>query len=224
MCNLEATLYAIPLNQTFDARGHLAANAYRTYPSPGTQQLDEGAFFTDVSADTIYSFAGLSDISSTLYSQMSAFNITSNTWSSANVAGGDFNKGRREGALKASTADGMGFFTGGYDDIFGMVVFDSKTMSWKNETSNRATSLSVRGQMVSTGYGNNGTLITIGGYYRDTNVSTESGPNFELRDMSTIGVYDVSSSTWYNVTSTGDIPEDRANFCAAVSAAPDYSR
>lgn len=191
---------------------------------PGSQQIYEGAFFSDSSANTLYSFAGFDDPSSTLNSQLSAFDITSNTWDSVNVAGGDFNRGLRGGALTATSADGKGFFTGGDDEIPGLIAFDSKTMSWKNETSENVVSSSFRGAMVSTHFGADGTLVVIGGYFKDTNILTITGPSFAMRDMSNIGVYDVASATWFNVTATGDIPANRANFCAAVSAAEDYSR
>ena len=41
--------------------------------------------------------------------------------------------------------------------------------------------------------------------------------------MDLIGVYDIASRTWYNVTAQGDIPGNRTAFCTAVSAAPDDS-
>lgn len=123
------------------------------------------------------------------------------------------------------SADGVGFFTGGDDAIPGMVTFDSNTMSWKNETSDIAISQLVRGAMVFTGFGPNGTLIAIGGYYKNgSNTSTANVAALEIRDMSNTGVYDIASAIWYNVTAQGDVPVNRANFCAAVSVASDYSR
>lgn len=41
--------------------------------------------------------------------------------------------------------------------------------------------------------------------------------------MSKIGVYDIASDTWYNVTASGDIPPWRSAACTSVSAAPDDS-
>lgn len=41
--------------------------------------------------------------------------------------------------------------------------------------------------------------------------------------LSQISVYDIESSSWYAVTASGDIPEDRGQFCAVVSASPDES-
>ena len=41
--------------------------------------------------------------------------------------------------------------------------------------------------------------------------------------MSQIGVYDIASDTWYNVTASGDIPYWRSAACTSVSAAPDDS-
>ena len=41
--------------------------------------------------------------------------------------------------------------------------------------------------------------------------------------LSRISVYDIQSKSWYEVTATGDIPEDRSQFCAVVSAAMNQS-
>lgn len=41
--------------------------------------------------------------------------------------------------------------------------------------------------------------------------------------LSRISVYDIQSKTWYEVTATGDLPEDRSQFCAVVSASADQS-
>ena len=41
--------------------------------------------------------------------------------------------------------------------------------------------------------------------------------------LSQVSVYDIESSSWYAVTASGDIPEDRGQFCAVVSASPDSS-
>lgn len=39
--------------------------------------------------------------------------------------------------------------------------------------------------------------------------------------LSQISVYDIESSSWYAVTASGEIPHDRGQFCAVVSASPD---
>lgn len=44
-----------------------------------------------------------------------------------------------------------------------------------------------------------------------------------MAQLSQISVYDIQSKDWYNVTATGDIPEDRSQFCAVVSASVDQS-
>lgn len=41
--------------------------------------------------------------------------------------------------------------------------------------------------------------------------------------LSQISVYDIESSSWFAVTASGDIPADRGQFCAVVSASPDGS-
>lgn len=44
-----------------------------------------------------------------------------------------------------------------------------------------------------------------------------------MSPLSKISVYDIQSKTWYGVTATGDLPEDRTQFCAVVSASVDQS-
>lgn len=44
-----------------------------------------------------------------------------------------------------------------------------------------------------------------------------------MSPLSRISVYDIQSKTWYEVTATGDLPGDRSQFCAVVSASVDQS-
>lgn len=44
-----------------------------------------------------------------------------------------------------------------------------------------------------------------------------------MSPLSHISVYDIESKTWYGVTATGDLPGDRTQFCAVVSASVDQS-
>lgn len=41
--------------------------------------------------------------------------------------------------------------------------------------------------------------------------------------LSQISVYDIESSSWFAVTASGEIPANRGQFCAVVSASPDNS-
>ncbi|KAI9692393.1 MAG: hypothetical protein M1822_006624 [Bathelium mastoideum] len=71
--------------------------------------------------------------------------------------------------------------------------------------------------------GSNGILVALGGTDPASHTQfTESSLN-DYRDMSEILVYDIASSTWFNVTAMGDIPTARIEFCSGVSAAPDSS-
>ena len=162
-------------------------------------------------------------------SQMITFNTTSSTWGSVQVSGGELNSGHRDGGLFATsdqTTEGTGYYAGGGQDRYpGLVSFDSKTVSWTNQTADESISASFRGQMLFTRFGQNGSLIVIGGFNQDFNTSSpDNGTFFALRPMTDIGVYDIASGTWSNVTASGEIPDRRANYCSAVSAAPDYSR
>ena len=222
----EDRIFAIPLNTTFDARSLLAANAYSYIDIQGLQEIYEGAFFKDATGDMLYYFAGYNGTAQEPTNQLTTFNVTSSTLATVDVSGGDFNYGLREGGLWTTTEDttlGLSFFAGGIAPTPpGMVMFDSNTLSWTNTTIDASLSESQYGHMVFTRFGANGTLIVIGGY--DKNRNTTDGLFYSLRSMTNIAVYDIASSTWFNVTATGQVPAGRANFCAAVSAAPDYSR
>ncbi|KAH6632094.1 hypothetical protein F5144DRAFT_240829 [Chaetomium tenue] len=63
------------------------------------------------------------------------------------------------------------------------------------------------------GWGEKGVLIGLAGGSNDTFVD----------DLSTLDVYDIARSEWYQQKTTGDAPSVRVNPCAVTAAAPDAS-
>jgi len=117
----------------------------------------------------LYSMSGFTD-PSTPTNTLLAFNTTSTSWMNVTVSGGNFNFDARTGALHKNSMGegntGLGFITGGYEDIPGMVRFngsDPDHLHWTNETQNNPP-LTLDGGMEFTRYGKQGSLIAFGGY------------------------------------------------------------
>lgn len=98
-----------------------------------------------------------------------------------------------------------------------LLKYDMNTNLWTNSTGPDSTPRA-EGTMVYIPASDHGLLIYFGGitapYYNSTIVESP---------MSTIYVYDVTSSKWYTQTATGDIPPNRRRFCGGATWAADKS-
>ena len=165
----EPTLFAIPLNSSFPTDGLLPANAYRHTPAPGEDYQAQGAFFKDAADDTLYSMCGFAGSSAPINTLL-AYNTTSEEWKNVTVSGGSFNFDSRAATLNAISRGqgngGLGFLTGGWEDLPGMIKFngsDPANLRWTNETNDNVP-LTLEGGMEYIRYGKQGSLITFGGY------------------------------------------------------------
>jgi hypothetical protein len=223
----EPWLYSIPLNNSFPADGPLPSNSYYKIQAP-KQWASQGAFFQDAGETMLYCFAGYLDTKQPPINYLNTFNISSGEWYNVAVAGGDFNYDQRiatSRAVSADTSEALGFVTGGWNDLGGMIRFDASdpaSPEWRNETDN-SPPLTLAGGMEFIRLGPKGSLINFGGYNKDYIHTDRKNWTYDRRPMNQINVYDVDSATWYNVTAGGDVPNDRAAFCTAVSSAPDDS-
>lgn len=223
----EPQLYSIPLNNSFPVDGPLPPNSYYQVPSP-QQWAAQGAFFQDAEETMLYSFGGFSDDKQPPINILNTYNITSSEWSNVSVSGGDFNyhsRGETSRATSKGSDGALGFVSGGWNDLGGMIRFDATDPTnpeWRNETDNTPP-LSLEGRMEFIRLGPRGSLIALGGYNKDYINPTLTGWSFDLRPLSQVSVYDIDSATWYNVTTGGDIPSGRSAFCTVVSSAPDDS-
>jgi hypothetical protein len=176
----------------------------------------------------LYSLGGYAGDKQQPINTLNTFNITSMEWSNVTVSGGNFNFNNRAATSRATSkgaAEALGFVSGGWKDLGGMIRFDASDAAnpqWRNETNNNPP-LSLEGSMQFIRLGPNGSLINFGGYNKDYINPKLTGWSFDHRPFEKINVYDIASSTWFNVTASGDIPSDRSAFCAVVSSAPDDS-
>ncbi len=223
----EPQLYSIPLNNSFPVDGPIPPNSYYQVSSP-QQWGAQGAFFQNADENLLYSFAGFSNDKQSPTNVLNTYNITSSEWSKVSVSGGDFNyhtRGSTSHATSKGSDGALGFVSGGWNDLGGMVRFDATDPAnpkWRNETDNTPP-LTLEGRMEFIRLGPKGSLINLGGYNKDYINPNFTGWSFDQRSFSQVNVYDIESATWYNVTTGGDIPSERSAFCTVVSSAPDDS-
>ena len=95
----------------------------------------------------------------------------------------------------------------------GAVTFDMASASFSNRTANAnygGDGFAVNGMMQYVpSFGSKGIFIAMGGSIQATET-----PN-QLQSFQTVSVYDPASETWYNQSTTGDIPLPRLKSCAA---------
>ncbi|EGE84518.2 kelch repeat protein, variant [Blastomyces dermatitidis ER-3] len=224
-------LYWLDLNTTFNVEGGISPHTlHRTdIPNSAPHEVSGGAFFA--ARNSIYIYAGLS--SSSRYDWMWSYNAKDRTWSRAVVAGGKLNLETRFAGLSAVAPESnLSFYTGGWDlPITGTLVFnatDSANLQWTNVTKvDREDAVGepriANGGMDYVRLGKKGMLVAFGGYDTSKKGTNETKTSRDFREMDKIGVYDIDSSTWYEIEATGDIPSARTAFCTAVSSAPDDS-
>ncbi|OJD19156.1 hypothetical protein AJ78_00856 [Emergomyces pasteurianus Ep9510] len=224
-------LYWLDLNTTFNVEGGISQNTlHRTdIPSSAPYEVSGGAFLA--ARNTIYIYAGLG--SSTRYDWMWSYNARDGTWSRATVSGGKLNLEKRFAGLSAVAPESnLSFFTGGWTlPITGTLVFngtDSANLQWTNVTKVEGEDAVEAARIANGGMdyvrlGKSGILVAFGGYDTSKKGTNTTATSQDLRAMDKIGVYDIDSSTWYEIQATGDIPKPRTAFCTAVSSAPDDS-
>ncbi|KKY27429.1 putative cell wall anchored [Diplodia seriata] len=100
----------------------------------------------------------------------------------------------------------------------GLIVIDLHTQETRNVSTDTLGAPRVAGGLVYSptfGKSANGTLLTFGGM-RSGGQSTDTFTNGALIDMSTVSLCDSfmdENVTWYNQSTTGDIPDPRMDFC-----------
>ncbi|KAF2493487.1 hypothetical protein BU16DRAFT_81154 [Lophium mytilinum] len=155
------------------------------------------------------------------------------------------------GAAAEAIDQGLGFYLNGQIDkgtdsstknfgndstlpLDGMLIIDLA-----NATSNNISTAAISGDGPRVGgglqyiadVGEKGILVAIGGQLSPQNVSTSTSTNGHLLSLDTVDVFDISSyvdhpetnGTWYNQTTTGEIPEPRIDFCVVAASALDNS-
>ncbi|KAI9701063.1 MAG: hypothetical protein M1836_001732 [Candelina mexicana] len=228
----EKQLYWLDLNTSFPVQGLISTNTLHSAQAVGDNEYKgSGVFLTDVNQTALSIFGG-QGIGPNTMGSMPTYNISTNTWSAQSVSGGDLNFVRRDGMTHTSsdqTGQGLSYVLGGLNDYHavakGMVKLDASDPShlrWTNQSGTDVPGFNQAG-LEYIRVGKAGVLIAWGGYNTVNWGLDDSKWPWNYRPMDNIAVYDIDTSTWYNVTATGDIPSTRAQFCSAVSAAPDDS-
>ncbi|TGJ83454.1 hypothetical protein E0Z10_g5283 [Xylaria hypoxylon] len=238
-----ASIFWIYLNETLDVTGPLDMALLGSAGLPdeslnGGKNPDPGGFAGTFFYDhtTIYPYAGLvgPEADGVNNNELYAFNSSDNSWKQVQVEGGKISFGENsEGVYASDPRTGTSFYTGGWVTAYngtynGTVKFrssNSGTPYWSFETAVAGMQGPniLKGSMVYVRKGQAGILIAFGGYqtaYQGTEIPDWP---WDQRPFSEIFIYDIQTSTWYHQTATGDLPELRTEFCAAVSAAPDDS-
>ncbi|KAI9721738.1 MAG: hypothetical protein M1812_002073 [Candelaria pacifica] len=228
----EKQLYWLDLNTSFPVQGLISTNTlHSTQATSDNQFKGSGAFLTNANQTALSIFGG-QGIGPNTMDSMPTYNLSTNIWSNPEVSGGNLNFIRRDGMTSTSsdqTGQGLNYVLGGLENYHtvakGLVKFDASDPShptWTNQSNTDVPGFNQAG-LEYIRAGKAGLLIAWGGFN-----TVNWGPDdkqwpWNYRPMDNIAVYDIDTSTWYNVTATGDIPQTRAQFCSAVSAAPDDS-
>ncbi|KAF2138423.1 uncharacterized protein K452DRAFT_361121 [Aplosporella prunicola CBS 121167] len=232
-------LFTLRLNQTFSVSGYIPGDQLYSsaVPSNVSWNTTDGVFFYDNT--TLYMYAGLSKSDDSATNHLWAYHVLNSLWEKVTVAGGNFQHGSRGGSIHTSIpGTGMSFLSGGMDgDTSGILRFSSSdhtSLSWENDTSfiyddpESPGPLRGEGQLIFVPVGEQGVLISIGGYNTAEHGSEYDNYPWSDAPMTSVDVYDIASSEWYNVTTSGDSPSDRgvsgrSLFSSWMTPAPDRS-
>ncbi|RPB04162.1 hypothetical protein L873DRAFT_1451833 [Choiromyces venosus 120613-1] len=124
---------------------------------------------------------------------------------------------------------GMGYYLGGWIGpqsvvgwngdkyaVPGLISFDMVKNVLRND-SGPAGDPRVEGVLLYVPTGDDGLLISFGGYYAKGGKDPVGAP------MNEIDVYDVNQKVWHRVMTSGQYPESRRRFCGGVTSASDGS-
>lgn len=234
-------LYWIYLNDTLDVTGTLDTNLMGSASLPTDSLSGEtddvggysGAFFYDHTM--LYPYAGMVGPEKDIPTDtIMAFNSSSNSWDAVQIRGGAMIGNNSEGVFASDPRTGASFYTGGWGLAYngmsnGTVEFQSRNSDspeWDIKTAGGSGIPGpniLKGSMVYVRRGRAGVLLAFGGYQTAYPGTTIPNWPWDQRSFEEIFVYDIWTSTWYHQTATGEIPDMRTEFCAAVSSAPDDS-
>ena len=195
-------------------------------PSGVPSAVDFAPLFSDNT--TLYFYDPTETASDTVWT----YNVSTSSWKNIPVASASANApAPSTGGWVSNAVGGKSFYLGTPESALsrrdiaspGLQVLDTSTTppQWTSGTAGGPL-LSAAG-MVYVRSGEAGVLVAFGGVDPNDHSEFSSSTLGAYRDMDKIFIYDIASSTWFNVTATGDVPVGRINFCAGVSAAPDDS-
>ncbi|KAG6356407.1 hypothetical protein INS49_015795 [Diaporthe citri] len=224
-----STLLSIDLSANFEPD----TVAYTSIEKPsGVPDLNRAGIWVDQASGLLYTgFAGLSSdfgdqptVSQGLWSFKPSDDGATGTWTNLNDTTDEyFTAQPRHFAGPVASGNGAGYFLGGQilDNrtevpVSGLLKYDFATKVATNATvSGISTSGYVqRGQMQYVpNFGPAGVIIAAGGHQLQKG-STEK----YLLSFNSVQVFDPATDTWYEQTTTGNIPAGRKEYCMAGAA------
>ena len=142
----------------------------------------------------------------------------SGSWAEVGISGNSiFPDLVRPAAAIGAAGNGVGVLLGGYNHFIpvpGIVSYNMSSKLWAN---NSATGFStygtaMYGQMQRIPYGDNGLFMVIGGETSNNILWVDNGS--DLLSFEAVYIYDPTSNSWHNQTTSGDVPESRDRFCS----------
>ncbi|KAL1849917.1 hypothetical protein Daus18300_013112 [Diaporthe australafricana] len=224
-----STLLSIDLSTDFEPD----TVTYTTIAKPsGVPDLDGAGIWVDTSSNLLYTgFAGVPsifgdapNISQGLWSFEPSESGTTGTWKNLNDTTDEyFTTQPRHFAGPVASGNGAGYFLGGNIlengtevPVSGLLKYDFAT---KVATNSTVVGVSTSGYLqlgrmqYVPNFGPSGVIVAAGGH------QLQNGPSEKyLLSFSTVQVFDPGSNTWYEQTTTGDIPEGRKQYCMAGAA------
>ncbi|KAI9686470.1 MAG: hypothetical protein M1820_010616 [Bogoriella megaspora] len=236
---LYSSIYWVDLTDEFTLGGTISTDRLHSMAIGGLDSVtsqqtgyDHPSLFS--TADGIYVFDSWENPRTLSMEQsIGLFNITTQTWNSVTVGGSPFNLNSSLYPIAASDQKSKTSYLIEGDSYTSPVTVrfnasDSTRVTWTGSSSggasqyssltrNSANPAAVPDGLVYLPVGDSGALVGLNG---GQNAAQDSPANYSLNS---VGVYDIASGTWYNVSTTGPAPPDATSFCASVSAAQDQS-
>ena len=192
----ETSVFAIDLASQFPVEDLLSRDFYRNISIPldivpniedRARSFGTGALFSTNDSFYIYGSGSSDDPPQATRHTIASYNMSSNAWNAVKPSGGDFNGDARFlGQTASDPVTGMSYFTGGADNVQGMLEFNASDpghVTWANITQGTGIHgtdpMVMGGEMVFLPFGEAGVLLLLG----DANVI--------------VHIFDIDSSTWY---------------------------
>ena len=192
----ENSVFAIDLASQFPVEDLLSRDFYRNISIPldivpniedQARSFGSGALFSTNDSFYIYGSGGSDDLPQATRHTIASYNMSSNAWNSVKPSGGDLNgDARLFGQTASDPVTGMSYFTGGTNNVEGMLEFNASDpghVTWANITQGTGIHgtdpIVIAGGMVFLPFGEAGVLLLLG----DASVL--------------VHIFDIDSSTWY---------------------------
>lgn len=199
----------------------------------GVPDLVQGGIWVDQDAGILYTgFAGRQSTFGDDARQPSGLwsfkpdNSGGGTWTNLNSTDPGFKTEVRPYSPLVASGGGVGYMLGGFAvntstpdprvnslSISGLVTYNYTTKKLSNNTVDDSYTGGVNqmgGMMYIPNFGDDGIVLVFGG----DQVGKNTPYSDSLLSFSTVAVYDITSGNWYDQETSGDVPENRKEFCS----------